>query len=242
MDTPARGAWLTAAPMGLRSLALAAHARYSREHRLARGALFVERLRPGPDDRILDLGGGDGSHLAAIVPFRDNVTVADIDGALLARARERFGFRTATIPASGRLPFDDGAFDIVFCSSVIEHVTVDKAETAAWRSGRTFARVARNRQRRFAAEIRRLAPRYFVQTPARWFPIESHTLFPAPFTLLPRSAQLRIVATTNRWWIKPAELDWRLLDARELAALFPDATIERERSLGLTKSLMAIKA
>ena len=30
---------------------------------------------------------------------------------------------------SGRLPFPDDHFDIIFCSSTIEHVTVDKGVT-----------------------------------------------------------------------------------------------------------------
>lgn len=38
-------------------------------------------------------------------------------------------------------------------------------------------------------------------------------------------------------WIQRA----RLLDHKQLAALFPDATISRERFMGLTKSLVAIK-
>ena len=60
----------------------------------------------------------------------------------------------------------DGAFDVVFSNSVIEHVETYE------------------NQRRMAAEIRRVGRRYFVQTPNRHFPLEPHFLVPG-FQLLP---------------------------------------------------------
>jgi len=65
-------------------------------------------------------------------------------------------------------------------------VTLDKADLASVRSRRAFERLALDRQRRLAAEIARVGRRYFVQTPYRYFPIESHTWLPAPVLLLPR--------------------------------------------------------
>jgi SAM-dependent methyltransferase len=58
------------------------------------------------------------------------------------------------------LPFADDEFDLAYCSSVIEHV-------------------APARRAAFAAELRRVARGWFVQTPARSFPIEPHSLLPA---------------------------------------------------------------
>lgn len=213
----------------------------SHRRRQARGELFRALLAPTEHDRILDLGSEEGDHIAAIIPFRENVTIADIDPAALARGRERFGFQTATLDESGRLPFPDDHFDIVFCSSVIEHVTVPKERLAAIRSKRQFAAESWQHQVRFADEVRRVAKRYFVQTPNKWYPIESHTWLPLPIVLLPRPAQLRLVAWLDHWWIKRTRLDWNLLTAHELELLFPEATIARERTLGLTKSLIAVK-
>jgi len=52
------------------------------------------------------------------------------------------------------LPFADASYDIAFSNSVIEHVTT-------W-----------ERQQAFASEVRRVAPKLWIQTPARCFPIE----------------------------------------------------------------------
>src|SRR5580700_7062405 len=57
--------------------------RSSASCRIRRGRLFIERLQPSATDKILDLGGGRGGHIAGILPFRTNVTIADVDPAML---------------------------------------------------------------------------------------------------------------------------------------------------------------
>jgi hypothetical protein len=228
--------------MNVRRRAAGLVAGYSTRRRLARGEIFRRMLSPSESDRILDLGSEEGDHIAALVSFRDNVTISDIDPEALRRGAERFGFQTAELDESGRLPFRDGHFDIVFCSSVIEHVTVAKEEIGEIRSGESFQSAAWNHQQQFAAEIRRVSKRYFVQTPNKWFPIESHTWLPMPIVVLPRRLQLRVVGWLNRWWIKPTQVDWNLLTQADMQILFPDALIIPERSLGMCKSLIAVKS
>lgn len=215
-----------------------------RQARAKRAGLFREVFSPGPTTRIIDIGSEDGSAIASViegtpVPPR-NVYIADIDEALVREGARRFGFVPVPIPESGRLAFDDGYFDIVHCSSVIEHVTVPKSEVWAIRSGASFRERAWRRQQAFAEEVRRLGRAYYVQTPNRWFPVESHTWLPL-VGFLPRSWQVNIIRVSNRYWIKRTAPDWHLLTKREMQALFPDAEIRAERFLGLTKSLMAIR-
>lgn len=127
--------------------------------------------------------------------------------------------------------FADDSFDLVHSNSVIEHV-------GDWK-----------RMARMAGEVRRLAPAYFLQTPNFWFPYEPH--FRAPFFhWLPEPVRARLLMTFNLGFGGRRETmdaamqglqSSNLLGAAQLAALFPDARIARERIGPLTKSLMAIR-
>ena len=102
-------------------------------------------------------------------------------------------------------------------------------------------------QRTAAAEIRRISPRLFVQTPNRYFPVEPHFLVPG-FQFLPIAAR---VALVRRFALghMPREPEperamasvksIRLLDAGAMRALFPGSRIFREKIGFLTKSLVA---
>jgi hypothetical protein len=129
------------------------------------------------------------------------------------------------------LALEDESFDIAHSNSVIEHV-------GDW-----------ERVESFAITTRRLAPRYYVQTPYFWFPIEPHfsALF---FHWLPEVTRARRVmkrdlgfnprATTVAEAMRSVQ-SARLLDKAMMRALFPDARLEEERVLGLTKSLIAVR-
>ena len=90
-------------------------------------------------DRVLDLGCGEGGLTARIVAARAGadehaaacVVGVDVAEAVLRRARSRHPeFRFERTEIDGPLPFEDGAFDVVWSSEVIEHV----ADTGHWLS------------------------------------------------------------------------------------------------------------
>ncbi len=130
-----------------------------------------------------------------------------------------------------QLQFEDGAFDVAFSNSVIEHV-------GGWEEQQAFAR-----------ELRRVGVGVWVQTPARGFPIEPHLL--APFVhWLPLAWQRRLVRNFTGWGLltrpSPERVErvlaqTRMLGLAEMRALFPDCEIRRERFLGLTKSYVAVR-
>lgn len=217
---------------------------YSRAARERRASVFRNSFAIDAGTRILDLGSETGAGIRAVLQGTahqpHNVFVADIEASAVAAGARLHGFTPVVIPEDGQLPFEDGFFDIVYCSSVIEHVTVPKALIWSVQSGRDFKEQAWRRQQAFAQEIRRVGRQYFVQTPNRNFPLESHTWLPF-VGWLPRPALLRVLQATNTFWYKRTMPDWHLLTAREMAALFPDGQVVREKSFGLTKSLIALK-
>jgi hypothetical protein len=181
--------------------------------------LFEQLCDLRPDDRIVDVGAGWG---AALERFNTVNPIVAVD--LNPDPSTWLGSPNVTVmQADGTdLPFEDGEFDVGFSNSVIEHVP-------------------KRLQAAFAAEIGRVARRYYVQTPNRYFPIEPHYQLPL-FQFLPE----RVRKTLNRrfnlgWQAKGQWEEITLLGARDLHRLFPDAEIHRERVLGLTKSLIAVR-
>lgn len=217
----------------------AAAASYGARSRRRRADRLLELLQPRPTDRILDLGGADGTHFAQNFPELRNVVVADVIPERLELAHRRYGYGTVLLAdAAVELPFDDDEFDIVFCSSVIEHATGPKSWARRCQSRREFNAFAASRQATFAAEIARIGRGYWVQTPYKYFPIETHSWLPLPVIWLPRRSH----ALLNRFWLKRPLWDFRLLTASEMQEFFPGGQIWRERSLGFVKSLVAWRA
>ena len=182
---------------------------FAQRSRRKRFLAYHEALAPSATDKILDIGCGP-SGLAGFEPAA-NVTGLDADEQPDYPGR-RFVRGDAT-----RLPFDTGEFDIAYSNSLVEHL-------------------APGDRKDFAREVRRVARRYWIQTPNKHFPVEPHVLLPA-YHWLPKPAQKRL------WRLGRLESDYEpihLLDEEELRGLFPDATILRERFGGLTKSLIAV--
>lgn len=182
--------------------------------------MFEELCGVKPDDRIVDVGAGWG---AALERFNDvNPIVAlDLDpdpsSAWLSTPNVTVVKGDAT-----QMPFGDREFDIAFSNSVIEHIP-------------------KALQGSFASEVQRVANRYWIQTPNRYFPIEPHYQVPL-FQFLPERVRKWLNARyTLGWQAKGQWEEITLLSERDLRRLFPDAEIHRERVLGLTKSLIAVR-
>ncbi len=182
---------------------LAARARRRRHERL----FPLTGLPPGA--KVLDVGCGTLG-LRALEP---DLQITGLD------LHERPGYPGPFVRADAaeRIPFADGEFDLVYCSSVIEHV-------------------APARRAALAAEIARVGRGFFVQTPAYEFPIEPHALLPAAHWLP--------VALRRRYWRLGAEGDWQeipLLRRAEMEALFAVPALP-ERLGPLVKSWVCVRA
>jgi SAM-dependent methyltransferase len=201
MPEPASEVYATArGPFARLASPLAARAR-ARRH-----ARFFALTRLSEGARVLDVGCGQIG-LRALEP-RLEITGVDLV------ERPDYPGPYLRADASEGLPFADGEFELVYCSSVVEHVP--PARRAA-----------------FAAEIRRVGRGWFVQTPAWSFPIEPHALLPFAHWLPPR---LR-----RPYWRLGAAGEWEeisLLRRSEVEALFGPALPERVGPL--TKSWVCV--
>jgi SAM-dependent methyltransferase len=193
--------------------------------------LFYRMLKIKPSTKLLDVGGELSFWLlAATEGFPPHeVTIVNL---YPAPPNTNLPSHISWIVADGtHLPFNDLAFDIAFSNSVIEHVGDHEA------------------QAQFARQIRRVAAKYFVQTPSRDFPIEPHVL--APFIhWFPKRVQRLLLRNFTVWGLAtrptPEECEallneLKLLNHKELHSFFPDSTIQIERFMGIPKSLVAIK-
>ena len=182
------------------------------------------------DLRVVDLGGTTEAWLRA--PVRPAaVTVVNLyepgesdDEWLLPVTGDACAARVALAAAGA-----PGSYDLVFSNSLLEHVG------------------GHGPRQSLAREIRALAPRHWVQTPYRYFPVEPHWLFPM-LQFLPLSARAKAAARWPLAHSRPenaaqamAEVQWtELIGLAEMRAYFPESTIHRERMAGLTKSIVAV--
>jgi len=218
---------------------------FSKQARCKRAEIFRSTFYLSENTRILDLGSENGSNINAVLEGtlvqHENVYIADINLDAVENGRKKYGFIPVVIRESEALPFEDNFFDIVYCSSVIEHVTIPKEKVWSLFSDRKFKIESLARQKEFAKEVKRLGKQYFVQTPYRHFFIESHTWLPF-IAWLPRRLLIPLLRVTNLFWVKKTIPDWYLLNKTEMCFLFDDAEIIKEKQFGLIKSIMAVRS
>lgn len=192
--------------------------------RARRWEMFAERFPAISEMHVLDIGGDIRAwRIAPIRPARLtllNITEQEVDEPWI----------TAMVgDACDPPPLPDA--DLVYSNSVIEHVG------------------GHQRRKAFAEVVRSAAPRYWVQTPNRWFPIEPHFMVPG-LQYLPSGAQAAVVRhwplgnhsdVTDPTQALEDVLDIELLSAAAMRHYFPDGELVKERYAGMSKSLIAIR-
>ena len=179
--------------------------------------------------RILDIGGTNNFWEQRGYAGRDEVEIVTAN---ISAEGQLHGNITPVEMDASRIDFGDDSFDVVFSNSVIEHLRTPDAQEA------------------MAGEVRRLAPRYWVQTPNYWFPVEPHFLTPG-WQYLPEDVRVWLLRRWRFGWRGPCpdrdrarELvsEVRLLRRREIVEMFPDAELVTERFGPLAKSFVAVRS
>ena len=194
----------------------------------ARRKMFEQFQRVIPTDRssrVLDVGVTPEQAITSnnffedLYPWKDRITATSIEDASFLEA-EYPGLRFVQTDGVS-LPFNDGEFDAVFSSAVVEHVG------------------SREQQQQFARELLRVGKRFFVTTPNRWFPVDLHTGLPL-IHWMPRSIHQGVLRRIGMdFWASTDNLN--LLDGDSFLGLFsPAASVEliKFRTAGMTSNLI----
>lgn len=127
--------------------------RFGQDRRLR----LIQRYAPLDHRRILDVGCGIGTYVQQLSRFSDQAYGVDID---LERVKRGYPSVPSLAAAQAeRLPFIDGAFDVVLLHEVIEHVA-DDTETL-----------------REACRVTKAGGKVVVYAPNRLYPFETHGFY-----------------------------------------------------------------
>lgn len=187
--------------------------------RQRRMSIFLKRMTVRNGFKIIDLGGTPS--LWEMVDLDLEITLLNLPGIKNCQPnapRHTYHFITGDACYLGGLI--DDTFDLVFSNSVIEHVG------------------PANRQQAFAETVRRLAPRYWIQTPSLWFPIEAHCNLPL-WWFYPRflqKAQIHHWRRKGHGFLAKQMTETRVLTLSQLKFLFPEAQVYTEYVIGFPKS------
>jgi hypothetical protein len=162
---------------------------------------FIDECSVSSDNTILDVGVtsdqsySSSNYLETLHPQKDKITACGLDDATFL---ERLYPGLRFVFGNGlELPFEDGSFDFVHSSAVLEHVG-------------SFAN-----QNRFVNECARVARKgFFLTTPNRWFPIEFHTQLPVVHWLPKQQARKVFKAIGLEFFADEANLN--LMSRKEL--------------------------
>jgi hypothetical protein len=185
-------------------------------------ASFCAKIDPKPNQRVLDLGGQPGIWSHVRTPL--NITLLNLPGIADPVPSSHHKFVQVEGDACDLSHMDQRAFDIVYSNSVIEHVGGE------------------SRQRAFARQVLRFEASYWVQTPARSFPIEAHSGMPF-WWFYPSSVRRRFLARWRRSlpaWTEMIE-NTTYVAPTVLEEIFPGSNVLIERFCGMPKSYVVWK-
>ncbi len=192
---------------------------------------FIDNIQPKAHESILDVGGYPNTWTTQN-PCWNSIEILNIHQ-INHNSPTYANYNINTVIGNAcSLEYKNNCFDIVFSNSVIEHVS-------SWEN-----------QKKFAAEVRRVGKRLWIQTPAKEFFIEPHYITPF-IHWLPKNIRIYFLKYFTVWGLltKPTDKkikemlnEIRLLSFKEMQQLFPDCEIIKEPFFMIfTKSYIAFR-
>lgn len=190
--------------------------------------IFLKKVRPNKEMRILDVGVTpneiliDSNFFEQIYPYKTKLTTISVEEC--PNITKKYpGVRFKKIRPYSKFPFPNKYFDIVVSWATLEHAG------------------SRKQQKLFLSEIVRVGKRVFITTPNRSFPFEFHsTLFLVHW--LPHK-YFRIVCRCLGMGFWGERKNLNLLNRRDLNKIIPskeDINLLNSRSLGIFTSHLII--
>jgi len=199
--------------------------RYSIPARQKMVELFFKLFPLNPSTTVLDLGVSSENHITAnflerMFPYPEKLTCAGIEDNSYV-VKEFPSVKFVRIEAGRPLPFREQEFDIVYSNAVLEHVG------------------SLNEQSEFITEILRVSKAFFITTPNRWFPVETHTSIPL-LHLLPKGC-FRYLLNLMGDSFYAQEKNLNLLSQKDSLKLFPKeikVNVALIRTIGITSNII----
>lgn len=196
---------------------------------------MIRNILKGQDQvTILDVGGRRDywDYLSEDLRSKVFITVLNYEEELTEFVEKADNINLTVVIGDGcNMPqYADNSFDIVHSNSVIEHVG------------------SLENMGKYAAEIRRIGKRYYVQAPNLWFPIDPHFGVPL-FHWLPDPTRAIILHKYKVGFSNTPVPDYvealteadsiKLVDKSLMKRLFPESIFQNEKFMLLTKSIVA---
>lgn len=197
---------------------------FSRKSRTKKFELFDRLLKPGPKDRVLDVGASGDVFtrytFEDVYRYPERLVGGGYELGEVESARRLYPRPQYVVFDGCSLPFPDQSFDLVFSNAVIEHI------------------LGPGRQEQFAREVMRVGKSWFVTTPNYWYPFESHYHLPL-IQFLPRPLVREYNRALGTHIPKGSVQELGLLSARGLQRLFPAGKIAKVRVTFWPETLVA---
>lgn len=192
--------------------------------------LFMEYMKPGAEEEILDAGVAPVKGIAGVrtvtnnffenfYPYTEHITATSIeDASVLEKVFQGLSFVQTE---AYHTPFEDKQFDVVFCNAVVEHTG------------------SRDQQKAFIREYCRVGKRFFFTTPSRWFPIEVHSALPFIHWMPARYFRMVLKVLGKKALADESILN--LLTEKEFRELFPKRTklkVIKIRTIGFVSNIV----